>query len=106
MIKQISSKQNPIIKDAVKLADSKYAQAQGLFKVEGFHNLEMALLAGAVKTVFATKPVDSLPENIEQIIITEEILSKLKLDLGSKIYYLVRKADLYLIINECFTDFN
>lgn len=30
----------------------------------------------------------------------EEILSKLKLDLGSKIYYLVRKADLYLIINE------
>ena len=77
MIKHISSKQNQIIKDAVKLADSKFALSKGVFKVEGFHNLEMALASGVVQQVFTTKVIESLPVKIDQVVVTEEILEKL-----------------------------
>lgn len=77
MIKYITSKQNDLIKEVVKLSDTKYGASKHLFKVEGFHNLEMALEANVVHSVYVTKEIKKLNDKIEQIVVTNQIMDKI-----------------------------
>lgn len=77
MIKYISSRQNALIKEVAKLRQNSERTKRGLFLVEGYHLFEMAKLNNMIKAVFLLKEDKSLPENIDQYIITKEILLKL-----------------------------
>lgn len=77
MIKTIDSKDNKQIKETVLLYNNKERQQKGLFLIEGFHVLEMALQTKKVVKVFLLKPLDTLPESIEQYIVNESIMKKL-----------------------------
>lgn len=76
MIQYITSKTNTKIKELLLLKDAKVRKEKGLFIVEGFHLLEMALSNHQVKLVISTK-VLSLPTNIDQMIVSEDVLKKL-----------------------------
>ena len=73
MIAHIESKQNQKIKDLVKLSNPKYSKERTLFKIEGFHALEMAKDSGTLVCVFATKEIKDL--EVPQYIVNEEIMS-------------------------------
>lgn len=75
MIYQITSKDNRRVIEAAKLQMAKYQKTSGLFLVEGYHLLEMAIKHQAVQYVFATKEIPSL--NVDQYIVSDEILAKL-----------------------------
>lgn len=75
MIYKINSRQNDKIKDLVKLSNLKFSKEQKLFKIEGFHALEMALEAGVVKAIYTTKELKEVGE-ITQFIISKEIMEK------------------------------
>lgn len=77
MIKEIKSRQNELIKEVAKLDNPTYRKEVGLFKVEGFHMLEMAVEAKVVKQVFSLKKIDNLDESIPQYIVSKEVLEKI-----------------------------
>lgn len=77
MIKEIKSRQNELIKEVVKLDNPTYRKEVGLFKVEGFHMLEMAVEAKVVKQVFSLKKIDNLDEIVPQYIVSKEVLEKI-----------------------------
>ena len=77
MIYQITSRQNDKIKELVKLSDTKFSKEMGLFKIEGFHALEMAVKAKVVKSVFLLKEDKELPKEIDQYIVSKEIMEKI-----------------------------
>ena len=77
MIYKIESKQNPKIKELALLRKPSGRSEANEFIIEGFHLLEMALQKGNVKRVFLTKENKSIPSNIPQYIIGEEILQKI-----------------------------
>lgn len=77
MIYEIKSRQNDKIKEVVKLSNMKSSKEAKLFKIEGFHALEMALEAKAVKSVFTCKEIKDLPSNIPQYIVSKEIMEKI-----------------------------
>ena len=72
MIYKIESRQNQKIKDLVKLSNLKFSKEQKLFKIEGFHALEMAKESGALVSVFATKDIKGL--KVPQYIVSESIM--------------------------------
>lgn len=69
----ITSKTNPKIKEAYAylLSPSDY------FLFEGYHLLEMALLSNSLVRTFSLAPLKDLPSNVEQYIVTEDIIKKL-----------------------------
>lgn len=69
MIKIITSRKNQIVVDALNLKDQ--------FLIEGEHLLEMALNANSVDSIFTLKEITNLNQNINQYIVTKEILEKL-----------------------------
>ena len=77
MIKEIKSRQNELIKEVAKLDNPTYRKEVGLFKVEGFHMLEMAAASKVVKQVFSLKKIDKLDEKIPQYIVSKEVLEKI-----------------------------
>ncbi len=77
MITKITSKQNERIKYFNQLKDSSFRNKEKLFMVEGFHLVDMALEKGCVKTLISLSPYKAEFNDIEQIIVTEEILEKL-----------------------------
>lgn len=77
MIQHIASKQNDKIKEIVKLSDPKFSKEKGLFKIEGFHALEMAIKADVVEEVYLIKEDKELPNKVKQIIVSEEIMKKI-----------------------------
>ena len=77
MITKITSKQNERIKYFNQLKDSSFRNKENLFMVEGFHLVDMALERGCVKTLISLSPYKEELNDIEQIIVTEEILEKL-----------------------------
>ncbi len=79
MIYYISSKQNSKIKDLLSLYKSNIREKERKFIVEGFHLLEMALINNKVEAIFTLKEINSIPENIPQYIINEDILNKISL---------------------------
>ena len=77
MITKITSKQNERIKYFNQLKDSSFRNKENLFMVEGFHLVDMAIEKGCVKTLISLSPYKEELNDIEQIIVTEEILEKL-----------------------------
>jgi len=77
MIQIITSRSNERIKEAVKLKNVSYRNEYGLFLIEGFHLLEMALAKNLVVTVFTLNEIPNLPEGVEQIVASPETLKKI-----------------------------
>lgn len=73
MISKIESRQNQKIKDLVKLSNLKYSKEQKLFKIEGFHSLEMALKSKALKAIFVTKEIKEI-KDVPQYLVSEDIM--------------------------------
>lgn len=74
-IKEITSKDNQFVLEAIKLKQAKYRLRDKLFLVEGEHLLEMALNAKAVKHLFVLKPFENI--DIVQFVIPNEIMKKI-----------------------------
>lgn len=77
MIERITSLNNAKVKDACKLKTSSGRNKAGLFLVEGFHILEMALNAKKVKAIFTNKILENVDENITQYLVDDFILDKI-----------------------------
>lgn len=77
MIQYIDSKQNQKIKDVMKLSKQSERIEKGEFVVEGFHMFEMALESGTIKRVFVTKENPKIPSNIQQYVVSTEIMDKI-----------------------------
>jgi len=77
MIKEIKSRQNELIKEVTKLNSSSYRKKAGIFKVEGFHMLEMALKTKVVTKVFSLEKIDEIDEKIPQYIVSKEVMEKI-----------------------------
>ena len=75
MISRIESRQNQKIKDLVKLSNPKYQKERKLFKIEGFHSLELAKLSGSLECVFVTKEIPHL--DVDQYIVSEDIMKSI-----------------------------
>lgn len=75
MIYKIESRQNQKIKDLVKLSQPRFSKESRLFKIEGFHALEMAKESGLLVSVFATKEIKDL--DVPQYIVSEEIMESI-----------------------------
>lgn len=75
MIKEIKSRQNELVKEIAKLSDPKARKEQKLFKVDGFHMLEMAKEAKLLHSVFTVKEIKGL--DVPQYLVSEEVLEKL-----------------------------
>lgn len=75
---EITSKNNPKIKDAASLKLKKYRQEKGLFLMEGMKNLEMALRFGEVKQIFTSVGLAKIgKQDIEVYQVNDEIIKKL-----------------------------
>jgi TrmH family RNA methyltransferase len=71
---KITSTNNQIIKDTVKLHQKKYRDKTGLFLVEGYHLFEEAKANGHIKQIFTTN--ESI-HGQEVIYVTDQVLQKL-----------------------------
>lgn len=77
MIEVINSKTNKKIKDLLSLYDSKTRKEKGMFVIEGFHLLEMALKENYVISIFTLKEIPNIDQSIKQYIINEDIMKKI-----------------------------
>ena len=77
MIKYITSKDNNKIKHAASLKDSKYRKEYKEFLAEGKKNLEMALKVGCIKEIFTISPLENLPEDLTQYVVSSDLLKKI-----------------------------
>ena len=75
MIRKIESRQNQKLKDLQKLSNPKFSKEQQLFKIEGFHALEMARNSGALLSVFTTKEIKNL--EVPQNLVSKEIMESI-----------------------------
>lgn len=75
MISKIESRQNQKIKDLVKLSNAKFSKEQKLFKIEGYHSLEMAKESGVLVSVFSTKEFKDL--SVPQYLVSEDIMESI-----------------------------
>ena len=75
MIYKIESRQNQKIKDLVKLSQPKFSKEMKLFKIEGFHALEMANESGVLVSVFVTEEVRGL--DVPQFIVSKDIMKSI-----------------------------
>ena len=76
MIKVITSKDNPRVKYALSLKESKARKENHQFLAESFKTLEMALATNLVREVFALEWLE-LPEDVTLNLVSEDILKKL-----------------------------
>ena len=74
---EITSKNNPKIKEACSLKMKKVRQEKGLFLMEGFKNLEMALKYGEVQTIFTSVGLAKIGQDIETYKVNDDIIKKL-----------------------------
>lgn len=91
--KFISSKTNPVVKEIVSLRDNKNLSKSPFFVAEGRHLLEIALKEGLVIKVFSKNELPfEVDENIEQYIVSEDVLKKLSNEkTPNDIVFLARK---------------
>ncbi|MDY0345339.1 MAG: RNA methyltransferase [Bacilli bacterium] len=75
MIYKVTSKDNRRVVEAAKLKAIKYQKDSGLYLVEGFHLLEMAVKQNRVDYLFAINPIEN--QNVDQYIVNECIIRKL-----------------------------
>ena len=74
---EITSKNNPKIKEACSLRIKKVRQETGLFLMEGLKNLDMALKYGVVKQIFTSVGLPKIGQDIETYKVNDEIINKL-----------------------------
>ena len=74
---EITSKNNPKIKEACSLRMKKVRQETGLFLMEGLKNLDMALKYGVVKQIFTSVGLPKIGQDIETYKVNDEIINKL-----------------------------
>ena len=74
---EITSKNNPKIKEACSLKMKKVRQEKGLFLMEGLKNLDMALKHGVVKQIFTSVGLSKIGQDIEVYKVNDEIIKKL-----------------------------
>lgn len=77
MIKEITSPANPKVKFAASLKLPKSRKENKLFLCEGIKSLELALKANLVKEIFTLKQLKDIPANIDQYIVSEEVINKI-----------------------------
>ena len=75
MIYKIESRQNQKIKDLVKLSQPKFSKEMKLFKIEGFHALEMAKESGVLVSVFVTEEIKDL--GVPQYLVSKDIMESI-----------------------------
>ena len=75
MIRKIESRQNQKLKDLQKLSNTKFSKEQRLFKIEGFHALEMAKKSGLLLSVFTTKEIPNL--YVPQYLVSKDIMESI-----------------------------
>lgn len=75
MIQKIESRQNQKIKDLVKLSQPKFSKEMKLFKIEGFHALEMAKESGVLVSVFVTQEIKDL--DVPQYLVSKDIMESI-----------------------------
>ena len=75
MIYKIESRQNQKIKDLIKLSQPKFSKEKRLFKIEGFHALEMAQGSDVLVCVFTTKEIENL--SVDQYIVSKDIMESI-----------------------------
>ena len=75
MIYKIESRQNQKIKDLAKLSQPKFSKEKKLFKIEGFHALEMAKESGVLVSVFATEEIKDL--DVPQYLVSKDIMESI-----------------------------
>lgn len=77
MIKYLTSRENPMVKYAFSLKNSKGRKENKAFLAEGIKSLELALKAGTVTDVFTLKEIDNLPDSVNQYICKPDIIEKI-----------------------------
>lgn len=77
MVKYITSKGNNKIKHAASLKESKYRKEYREFLAEGKKSLEMALKVKCIKEIFTIEPLENLPEEITQYVVSMDLLKKI-----------------------------
>ena len=83
MIKEITSINNELIKEASKLKEKKYRDQKGLFLIEGYHLIEMA--SDLLETVFVTEKRDyDKISGVNYYLVTKEIINKLSQTINSQ----------------------
>lgn len=73
----ITSKENKKIKELMSLYDNKVRKEKGLFVIEGFHLLQMALKENNVVSIFTLHEIENIDKSINQYLINEDILKKI-----------------------------
>ena len=74
---EITSKNNPKIKEACALRMKKERLEKGLFLMEGLKNLEMALKYGEVQTIFTSVGLPKIGQDIDTYKVNDDIIKKL-----------------------------
>ena len=74
----INSRENPKIKYAVELQSNKGRKEHGQFLAEGIKSLELALKAGLVTDIFATKKLNNIPDSVNQYLVKQDLIEKNK----------------------------
>lgn len=93
MINTILSKNNAKIKYACSLKEKKYRLIHRQFLVESKKALELALKAGVVSDVFTLERMD-LPDNINQYIVSEEVLKKISYSVNPELVFIANELHL------------
>ncbi len=77
MIQYITSRKNKIVGDTIDLRKNSVSLEKKLFVIEGEHLLEMALKSKNILYVLTNKHLNNIPDEIDQYIVTDDILSKI-----------------------------
>lgn len=93
MIKVITSKDNPRVKYAISLKESKNRKANHEFLCESKKSLEMALSQGLVKEVFTLEYLE-LPEDIKQNLVSEDVLKKIAYSVTPEVVFIASEISI------------
>src|SRR5574344_28482 len=77
MIQYITSRKNQIVQKTISLRNNKKSQEQKKCVIEGEHLFEMAIKANNICYIITTKHINNVDENIDQYIVTKDIIEKI-----------------------------
>ncbi|MFA6666802.1 MAG: RNA methyltransferase [Bacilli bacterium] len=77
MIQYITSRKNQIVQKTISLRNNKKSQEEKKFVIEGEHLFEMAIKANNICYIITTKHINNVDENIDQYIVTKDIIEKI-----------------------------
>src|SRR5574344_1015423 len=77
MSQYITSRKNKIVGDTIDLRKNSVSLEKKLFVIEGEHLLEMAVKSKNILYVLTKQHLNNIPDEIDQYIVTDDILSKI-----------------------------